>query len=71
MMVGSLQKVRIAVSCLIDVWDAKANEWRQSSSPLESVFDDKKICIRITKDGMVRYIATDQPARPQLTRSEE
>lgn len=58
------------MSCRIDVWDVKANDWRESDSPLESVFNEKKICIRITMDGMVRYISTDQPARPQLTKRE-
>jgi len=57
------------MSCRIDIWNVKDNEWRESES-LESVFNEKKICIRLTMDGMVRYISTDQPARPQLTRGD-
>jgi hypothetical protein len=75
MTAGSSQKVRIAVSCLIEVWDAKTHNWLPESYKLpasmeklaEAVFTAKKICLKVTIDGKVRYIMTDQSAINELS----
>ncbi len=75
MKAGSLRKVMMNVSnCLIEVWDATTHNWLPKTYKLppsmdklaEAVFTAKKICLKITIDGKVRYIQTDQAAVNEL-----
>ena len=62
------------MSCLIEVWDEKTHNWMPKAYKLplsmeklaDAIFTSKKMCLKVTIDGKVRYIQTDQGAVNEL-----